>query len=79
MHLNHKQLLSVRKALGKRIRSLRTKKGWFKQCLFADACRLNRSFFGEVERGQCNLSLATINRIARTLKTTIADLFEGIA
>jgi transcriptional regulator with XRE-family HTH domain len=78
-HLSLKQLLSVQKALGKRIRSLRIKQGWSKQCRFADACGLNRNYFGEVERGQSSLSLATIGLIAKRLRTTISDLFEGIA
>jgi transcriptional regulator with XRE-family HTH domain len=53
--------------------------GWPTQRGFADACRINRIYMGEVERGESNVSLAKIVVIARKLKITIANLFDGIA
>jgi DNA-binding XRE family transcriptional regulator len=34
---------------------------------------------GEIERGETNLTLASLIVIAKKLRTTISDLFESIA
>ena len=65
------------KALGVRIRELRSKRGWSQEA-FADACGINRSHMGQVERGETNLTFATLYFIAMKLDTTIAALFQGI-
>ncbi|HEY6969642.1 MAG TPA: helix-turn-helix transcriptional regulator [Candidatus Angelobacter sp.] len=67
----------VLKALGVRIRELRSKRGWSQEA-FADACGINRSHMGQVERGETNLTFATLYFIAKKLDTTIAALFQGI-
>jgi len=68
----------IQKALGSRIRSLRKEKG-FSQARFALRCGLHPSYMGEIERGQTNLTMASMVVIARRLRTTISDLFEKIA
>jgi len=68
---------SILKALGIRIRELRSKKGWSQEA-FADACGINRSHMGQVERGETNMTFATLHFIAQRLDTTIASLFKGI-
>jgi transcriptional regulator with XRE-family HTH domain len=68
----------IRKALGIRIRELRKKQG-FSQIRFARRCGLHPSYMGAIERGQTNLTLASMIVIARKLRTTISDLFESIA
>lgn len=65
------------KALGVRIRELRSKKGWSQEA-FADACGINRSHMGQVERGETNMTFATLYFITQKLETTIASLFQGI-
>ena len=68
---------SILKALGIRIRELRSKRGWSQEA-FADACGINRSHMGQVERGETNMTFATLYFIAQKLDTTIAALFHGI-
>lgn len=65
---------STRKAFGKRIRELRKKKGYSQEEL-ADRADLHRTYIGSIERGEQNVSLDNIAKIARALSTRIADLF----
>ncbi|HEV2960735.1 MAG TPA: helix-turn-helix transcriptional regulator [Candidatus Angelobacter sp.] len=67
----------IQKALGSRIRKLRTERG-FSQMRFARRCGLHPSYMGEIERGETNLTLASLILITRRLRTTIAQLFDGI-
>src|SRR5438270_13905581 len=54
-------------AVGARIRELRLKQG-FSQEAFADSCGINRSHMGEVERGECNVTFATLVTITHKLE-----------
>ena len=45
----------------------------------ADRARLHRTYIGSVERGERNVSLTNILRIARALKCRAGDLFDGIS
>jgi transcriptional regulator with XRE-family HTH domain len=67
----------VQSRLGRKIRSLREKQG-LSQEAFADLCELNRVHVGEIERGNANLTLTTLDKVARNLKTTCAALLKGI-
>ena len=69
---------SVQKALGVRIRELRTKKEWSQE-EFADKCGIHRSHMGEIERGETNLTLSTLLIISKQLDVSISALFKGIA
>jgi transcriptional regulator with XRE-family HTH domain len=64
----------IRKRFGARIRQLRTDRGWSQE-VFADMAKLHRTYIGSVERGEQNLSLQNIERIAATLGVSLADLF----
>lgn len=67
----------IQKKVGARIRALRLAKGW-SQDLFADKSGLHRAHVGEIERGECNVSLQTLKTIADTLGAKVADLVRGI-
>jgi transcriptional regulator with XRE-family HTH domain len=67
----------VHKKLGKRIAELRKKKG-FSQEAFAHECGFHRSYMGAVERGEKNITLAMVNRVAKALKISLAELFKGV-
>jgi transcriptional regulator with XRE-family HTH domain len=68
----------IQRRLGARIRKRRKDRD-LSQEAFADMCGLHRSYMGAVERGEKNLTLATLRTIAQTLGTTISTLLRGIA
>jgi DNA-binding XRE family transcriptional regulator len=63
--------------LGKRVRSLREDRGWTQEEL-AHRSRLNRSYMSEVERGKSDVSLSTLQKIARPLGISLAELLTGL-
>jgi transcriptional regulator with XRE-family HTH domain len=69
----------IQKALGDRIKCIRTKRGWPSQKALADACGMNGGHLGEIERGQVDVCLTTVAGIAKTLNITVSKLFDGIA
>ena len=62
---------------GQRVRELRSERGWSQED-FAAECGVHRTYLGGVERGERNLSLVNIHRIAQALGITLSDLFEGV-
>jgi transcriptional regulator with XRE-family HTH domain len=71
------RISAAQQKLGKKIRSLREKQK-LSQEAFADLCELNRVHIGGIEQGKINLTLTTLDKVARNLKTTCATLLRGI-
>lgn len=67
----------VRVAFGRRVRTLRSQHGYSQEA-FADAVGLHRTYIGAIERGEQNVSIDNIARIAKALKVSLSRLFEGI-
>lgn len=67
-----------RRAFGARVRALREEQGMSQEAL-AHAAGLDRSYMGGVERGQRNVSLDNIYRIAGALGVPAATLFAPTA
>jgi transcriptional regulator with XRE-family HTH domain len=67
-----------RKKFGERIRTLRKQAGWSQEELAA-TCGLHRTYVGAVERGERNVSLINIVRLARALRVKPTDLMEDIS
>jgi len=65
----------ILKRFGERVRELRLKTG-LSQEAFADKCGLDRTYVGGIERGERNLSLKNIARVAAALDTSISKLFD---
>lgn len=63
--------------LGARIRSLRKGLEWSQEQL-AEACGMHWTYIGQVERGERNLTLHSIQAIAKALDIKISDLFRGL-
>lgn len=61
---------------GARVRELRLKIGWSQERL-AHECQLDRSYIGSVERGERNVSLVNIHKIARALGVAPSKLLEA--
>ena len=64
------------KKFGDRIRYLRLMRKLSQEQL-AELCELHRTYIGGIERGERNVSLRNIIRIASALEVTISELFEG--
>lgn len=62
---------------GTRVRKLRLNKGYSQES-FAAKCNLDRTYVGGIERGERNLALRNIKRIARALDMTISELMAGL-
>lgn len=62
--------------IGRRIREVRTARGWTVQHL-ADRAGVSRRLLTQVELGQANPSLVAITRIARELGTDFRSLLDG--
>lgn len=62
---------------GRRVRELRTALGISQEDL-ADRCDLHRTYIGSVERGERNVSLRNIVRIAQALNTNARELLKDI-
>lgn len=66
---------NTRNVLGERIRELRKSAGITQEEL-GEKAELSYKFIGELERGQVNVSLDSIARIAEALGVKIGDLFS---
>lgn len=63
--------------LGKNLRSFRLNKELSQEKL-AELTGLHRTYIGGVERGERNISLVNLVRIARILEIPVAELVKGI-
>jgi len=68
---------SVTSAFGARVRARRLELDLSQERL-ADACGLHWSFVGQVERGQRNITLHNILRLAGGLQLDPGDLVRGL-
>lgn len=69
-----KQDESIKVAFGRRVREMRLEKGLSQEGL-ALACDLDRTYIGGIERGERNVSLVNIQKIAAALHVPVRDLF----
>ena len=65
----------VLQAFGQHLATLRQERGW-SQDMLAQRSGLSRSYVGGVERGQRNLALLNICRLAEALGITPAQLMD---
>lgn len=72
-----KRSLDILVRFGERVRALRKAQGYSQEA-FAVACELDRTYMGGIERGERNLALRNIERIAQALDMTVAQLLEGV-
>jgi transcriptional regulator with XRE-family HTH domain len=66
-----------KKLVGIRIRELRLAKGISQEAL-ADEAGVHRTYMGSVERGERNISLENIVRIAKALRVRPHELLKNI-
>ncbi|MFH0936943.1 MAG: helix-turn-helix transcriptional regulator [Candidatus Daviesbacteria bacterium] len=66
---------STRKQFGKKLRELRTKAGLSQEELGFRA-GIHRTYVGAIERGEQNISVDNIHKLAKALKIPVSELFK---
>ena len=64
-------------ALGKRVHDLRAAKGWSQE-EFAHHGGLHRTYIGQIERGEKNISFGNLVKLSRALDVPLADLVGNL-
>jgi transcriptional regulator with XRE-family HTH domain len=67
----------IQKQVGNNVRALRLKRK-VSQDIFAERSGLHRAHVGEIERGECNVTIQTLKIIADTLGVRIRDLVRNL-
>jgi transcriptional regulator with XRE-family HTH domain len=65
--------LAPEKRIGMAIRAKRLEKDWSQESLSFE-CGLHRTYIGAVERGEKNLTLKNLIRLAKSLDTQASDI-----
>ncbi len=68
---------ALQERIGNRIRALRKKRGWSQE-EFADICKIHRGHMGQIERGEKNLSIQTLEKVGKGLGITVSALLKGV-
>lgn len=69
--------MDVRRRVGLNLKKFREERG-FSQEAFADHCGLHRTYISGVERGVRNPTILVVERIAKALKVSAADLLQDV-
>ena len=67
----------IKRAFGKRVRELRKSRGWSQEQM-GEASDLHWTYIGQVERGERNPTLLTVQAISKAFKMKISELVHGI-
>lgn len=70
-----KRPTATRKKLGQRIRKLRKEKKMSQEELGFDS-KLHRTYIGAIERGEQNVSIDNLHKIAKALRVKPKDLLD---
>jgi transcriptional regulator with XRE-family HTH domain len=65
----------ILKQFGGRVRELRLSKGWSQEAL-ASKVELDRTYIGGIERGERNVGLRNVARLAEALGVSVAELLK---
>lgn len=75
MTVKQKPNLKLRKEFGQKVREMRKKMSLSQEELGFKA-GIHRTYIGAVERGEQNVSLDNIGKLAKTLKIKLSELFN---
>ncbi len=65
-------------ALGERVRALRIAKTKLSQEKFALTIEMDRTYYASIERGERNVAIVNIEKIAKGLGVSLSELFKGL-
>lgn len=66
------------RAIGRRIRQLRTEHGWSQENL-AEKSGLHRTYISTLEQGQRNIAALNLRRLATAFGISVSGLLRGIS
>lgn len=69
--------MEICKRFGSKVRDLRIAQGMSQETL-AQKSGLHRTYIGGIERGERNISLINIEKIAKALELSLVDIVEGL-
>lgn len=75
MVVKQKPDLKLRKQFGEKVREMRKKLGLSQEELGFKA-NIHRTYIGAIERGEQNVSLDNIGKLAKTLRIKLSELFN---
>ena len=70
--------MDILKRVGKKIREIRKNRGLSQEAL-GEKAGLSSNYIGQIERGQKQVTLTTLARIAKSLRIDVSVLFEGVS
>lgn len=70
-------MAELQQAVGARIRELRSARGWSQEA-YADICEIHRSHMGEIERGEVDVAISTLAKLAKGLDMTVSAILKGV-
>ncbi len=68
---------STQQKIGKRLREIRTAKGWTQEKL-EELSGLDRTYISDIERGVRNPSVKSIEKLAKALRVKPAELLRDL-
>ena len=67
--------MNIKQRFGERVKTLRNEMGWSQEKLALNA-EIDRTYLPSIEKGERNVSITVIEKIATALKVEIKELFK---
>lgn len=67
--------MDIKKKFGQKVKLLRIEKGWSQEKLALSA-DLDRTYIPSIEKGERNVSITVIEKIAKAFKVSVSELFK---
>lgn len=73
----HLCTVDIKKKIGKRLKKLRLERGLSQEVL-ANIAELDRTYIPGIEKGERNVSVIVLEKLAKALKISIKDFFDEL-
>jgi transcriptional regulator with XRE-family HTH domain len=67
--------MDIKKSFGKKLKKLRLERGLSQESL-AHSADLDRTYIPSIEKGERNVSITVLEKLAKALKISIKDFFD---